>query len=93
MRSVVEPAAAVGGGAVGKVLPTAKTTECACGKEGKHYTETALETVVPGTPDRIYNLLFASGFIKDFMRLDQKLLGENSSPLVLLCVLDSDGRV
>jgi hypothetical protein len=55
-----------------------KVTQCACGKRGEHYSETALETIVPGTPDKIYNLMFASGFIKDFMKGDQKLLGEPS---------------
>ncbi len=52
-----------------------KVTQCLCGKEGTHYSELALETIIPGTPDRIHNLMFASGFIKDFMRVDQKLIG------------------
>ncbi|KAJ6583194.1 hypothetical protein B0H10DRAFT_1834207 [Mycena sp. CBHHK59/15] len=51
-----------------------KATVCACGKEGSHFTEVAMDTVVPGTPERIYNLIFASGFMKDFMVVDQKLL-------------------
>jgi hypothetical protein len=50
-------------------------TQCACGRAGQHLSETALETVLPGTPDRIHNLMFASGFMKDFMKDDQKLLG------------------
>ena len=54
-----------------------KPTQCACGKEGKHYTETALESVLPGTPERIYNFMFASGFMKDFQRNDQKLEGSS----------------
>lgn len=58
----------------GIVAPTRKATMCTCGKEGKHYTETALDTVIPGTPDRIHNLMFASGFMKDFMAGNQKLL-------------------
>ncbi|KAJ7718294.1 hypothetical protein DFH07DRAFT_334465 [Mycena maculata] len=49
-------------------------TQCACGKQGSHFSETAMETIVPGTPDRIYNLMFASGFMKDFMAVNQKLL-------------------
>jgi hypothetical protein len=72
-----------GPGAVGlPALLKNKVTHCACGKKGEHYSETALETIVPGTPDKIYNLMFASGFIKDFMKVDQKLLGE-SLPLLL----------
>lgn len=63
------PAAAGGAPAVKKV------TTCGCGKAGEHYSATAMEAVYPGTPEKIYNLMFASGFIKDFMRDEQKLLG------------------
>ena len=62
----------------GKESPEAKVnkvTYCACSKNGGHLNELALETVLPGTPDKIYNLMFASGFIKDFMKVDQKLAG------------------
>lgn len=52
-----------------------KITHCACSKNANHLSEVALETVLPGTPDKIYNLMFASGFIKDFMKVDQKLSG------------------
>ncbi|KAF5385387.1 hypothetical protein D9615_001078 [Tricholomella constricta] len=56
------------------MLPVKKATMCACGREGKHLAETALETVLPGTPERIHNLIFASGFMKDFMAVNQKLM-------------------
>jgi GRAM domain len=59
------------------VLPEHKVTYCACGKEGKHFTELILDTVLPGTPERIYNLIFASAFLKDFMRVNQKLEGKS----------------
>lgn len=59
-----------------KVPVAKKATICTCGKEGQHYSETALDAVVPGTPEKINNMLFASGFIKDFMSENQKLLGE-----------------
>ena len=52
-----------------------KATTCACSKDGSHYSETMMESIFPGTPDRIHNLMFASGFIKDFLAVDQKLLG------------------
>ncbi|KAJ7589595.1 hypothetical protein C8J56DRAFT_36002 [Mycena floridula] len=51
-----------------------KTTTCNCSKEGKHYSESLMDIIVPGTPDRIHNLMFASGFIKNFMAVDQKLM-------------------
>jgi len=58
----------------GGVKAPPKVTCCACGKDGQHYSETALETVLPGTPEKIHNLMFASGFIKNFMSVDQKLI-------------------
>ena len=77
------------GDAPGAIVPVAvkvpvlkKATICACGKEGKHYPETAMEAVIPGTPEKINNLLFASGFIKEFMSDNQKLLGAFSSSVV-----------
>lgn len=56
------------------LMKAPKITTCACGKDG-HYNETALDCVLPGTPDRIHNLIFASAFIKEFMTVDQKLTG------------------
>ena len=62
---------------IGSVAPlTPKVTICACGRDGKHYSEVAIDAVMPGTPERIYNLMFASGFLKDFMRENQKLEGK-----------------
>jgi hypothetical protein len=57
-------------------LPTQKVTTCACGKEGKHYSELAIDTVIPAAPERIYNLMFASRSLKDFMHEKQKLEGK-----------------
>ncbi|KAJ3730066.1 hypothetical protein DFJ43DRAFT_463781 [Lentinula guzmanii] len=51
-----------------------KVTFCKCGKDGKHFSEMALDTVIPGTPDKIHNLVFTSGFIKDFLVTNQKLI-------------------
>lgn len=53
-----------------------KITQCACSKAGSHYPSVALEAVFSGTPEQIYNLMFQSGFIKEFMAQDQKLFGE-----------------
>ena len=65
-------AAGVNGGVVASLQ---KATLCACGKDGTHYSEMAMDTVMPGTPDRIHDLMFGSGFMKDFMAGNQKLLG------------------
>ncbi|PVF93814.1 hypothetical protein CPB86DRAFT_789686 [Serendipita vermifera] len=56
-----------------------KATQCACSKAGAHYTNIAMDSVVPGTPEQIYNLMFASGFIKDFLSQDQKLIDIQTS--------------
>jgi hypothetical protein len=62
---------------IGEVAPLIhKVTYCVCGREGTHYSELAIDTVLPGTPERIYNLMFASGFLKDFLRENQKLEGK-----------------
>ncbi len=86
----VSPPSVSNGDAPGAIVPAAvvkvpilkKATICACGREGKHYPETAMEAVIPGTPEKINTLLFASGFIKEFMSDNQKLLGA-FFPLVL----------
>ncbi|KAJ7638239.1 hypothetical protein FB45DRAFT_740332 [Roridomyces roridus] len=67
--TIIGAAAVAGGAAVQR-----KATQCACGKQGQHYKESAMDIVLPGTPDRIYNLMFASGFMKDFLAVNQKLL-------------------
>ncbi|OCH89730.1 GRAM-domain-containing protein [Obba rivulosa] len=58
----------------GPALLPNKHTRCACGKAGEHYPELCMECILPGTPEKIYNLMFTSGFMKDFMRDNQKLL-------------------
>lgn len=73
--AVVNGIGVVAGVNGGVVAPLQKATLCACGKDGTHFTETAMDSVMPGTPDRIHNLMFASGFMKDFMVGNQKLLG------------------
>lgn len=64
------------GGQQPKSRAVNKITQCPCGKAGQHYSDTAMDCVVPGTPEKIYNLMFTSGFMKDFMRDSQKLQGE-----------------
>ena len=67
----------VGGAEGGR--PRRKVTQCACSKAGAHYPNVSLEAVVSGTPEQIYNLMFQSGFIKDFLAHDQKLFGGSIS--------------
>ncbi|KAI8981298.1 hypothetical protein BD414DRAFT_492242 [Trametes punicea] len=61
-------------GAAKAVPKKSKVTQCDCGRAGQHYPEVAMEAIFPGTPEKIYNLMFTSGFIKDFMRDSQKLI-------------------
>ncbi len=63
------------------VAPIHKVTHCACERGDEHYSELAINTVLPGTPEQIYNLMFVSGFLEDFLSENQKLEGES---LVLL---------
>lgn len=62
--------------AVGRKRVLKKETTCACSVKGEHFSETALDSVFPSTPEKIYNLMFTSGFSKDFMSGNQKLMGE-----------------
>ncbi|KAF8606537.1 GRAM-domain-containing protein [Ceratobasidium sp. AG-I] len=48
-------------------------TECACGKGGEHYPTLVIDAKFPGTPEKIYELMFNSQFFKDFLSVDQKL--------------------
>ncbi|KIK66327.1 hypothetical protein GYMLUDRAFT_1025648 [Collybiopsis luxurians FD-317 M1] len=63
-----------GGAGNGGAATLNKVTYCKCGKDGKHYSETAMNTVIPGTPEKIHNLMFTSGFFKDFLVSNQKLM-------------------
>ncbi|KZT63949.1 hypothetical protein DAEQUDRAFT_815349 [Daedalea quercina L-15889] len=65
-------ASSLGAVSMGGVKP--KVTVCDCARKGEHYSESAMECVLPGTPEKIYNLIFTSGFIKDFMTQDQNLI-------------------
>ncbi|KAG7100158.1 hypothetical protein E1B28_001938 [Marasmius oreades] len=52
--------------------PTSKETTCVCLQDGHHYLGLAMDVVLPGTPERIHNLMFVSGFTKEFMSRVQK---------------------
>jgi hypothetical protein len=80
-----EPTPGIDGGLAAPMIEAGnarvrKTTQCACSKAGAHYPNTAMDVVVPGTPEQIYNLMFASGFIKDFLAKDQRLMGTSLEP-------------
>lgn len=51
-------------------------TKCPCEKDKAHYNIVALDAVYPAKPEKIYNLLFTSGFMKEFWTGNQKLFGE-----------------
>lgn len=52
-----------------------KSTACACSKSAEHYAEVALDTTFPSTPEKVYNLMFNSGWYRTFMSDSQKLRG------------------
>ncbi|UZJ57136.1 hypothetical protein CBS101457_006456 [Exobasidium rhododendri] len=51
-----------------------RKTQCPCDKDKKHYSTVALDTTYPAVPEKIYNLIFTSGFMKEFWTENQKLL-------------------
>jgi len=68
--------AAISVGSVVALMP--KVTYCVCGRENAYYSELTMDGVIPSTPEQIYNLMFASGFLKGFMHKNQKLEGMSS---------------
>ncbi|KAF8336291.1 uncharacterized protein EI90DRAFT_3045175 [Cantharellus anzutake] len=56
-----------------------KATQCACLRQGQHLSETMMNCVMPGTPEQIQNLIWTSGFMRDFMSNNQKLTDIQSS--------------
>jgi len=48
-------------------------TQCACGRDGKHYSETAMDATFNSTPEKVYNLMFNSDWYKKFLAETEKL--------------------
>ncbi|KAH8915757.1 hypothetical protein BT69DRAFT_850130 [Atractiella rhizophila] len=48
-------------------------TQCKCMKEKTHYKEVAMDATFPSPPEKIYNLMFTSTFMKGFWVDNQKL--------------------
>lgn len=69
------PASVVDGGAPAVSAGHHRSTECACGKAGQHYAELALDTTFPSSPDKVYSLMFNSGWYRTFLSDNQKLRG------------------
>jgi hypothetical protein len=69
------PALSGAGAAAVKRQPHRKTT-CNCGneKDTKHFANVVLDTTYPAVPEKLYNLIFTSGFMKEFWQNNQKLL-------------------
>lgn len=45
----------------------------------KGLKEVCMDSIFPSAPEKIYNLMFTSGFMKDFWNDNQKLLGQSHS--------------
>ncbi|CDS00964.1 hypothetical protein [Sporisorium scitamineum] len=57
----------------GKRVAHRKTT-CPCEEKKEHFSSVVLDTTYPAVPEKIYNLLFTSTFMKEFWTDDQKLM-------------------
>ena len=42
-------------------------TSCNCASSGGHYPHVAMDAVFPGSPEKLYNLIFTSGFMREFL--------------------------
>jgi hypothetical protein len=57
------------------VLPMLPKTECHCVHSSSHYPNVALDSVFPGSIESLYNLLFNSSFISNFLIEGEKSQG------------------
>jgi hypothetical protein len=57
------------------VTLTLPKTECQCQHSGSHYPNVALDAVFPGSIETLYNLLFNSSFISNFLVEGEKSQG------------------
>lgn len=49
-------------------------TTCSCTTGGTgHFANVVMDATFPGSPEKLYNLMFTSGFMKDFLTKDMKL--------------------
>ncbi|EST04893.1 GRAM domain protein [Kalmanozyma brasiliensis GHG001] len=51
-----------------------RKTTCPCEDKKEHFSSVALDTTYPAVPEKIYNLLFTSTFMKEFWTDNQKLM-------------------
>ena len=70
-----DPETSAANGVSGFAVKPHRVTQCACSKQGEHYSETMMDCIMPGAPGQIHSLMWTSGFIKDFMSVNQKLTG------------------
>ncbi|KAK0530775.1 hypothetical protein OC835_003896 [Tilletia horrida] len=51
-----------------------RATTCSCERSKEHYPTVVLDAKYPAVPEKMYNMLFTSGFMKDFWQVNQKLM-------------------
>ena len=77
-------------GQLNKKSPIHPPSTCTCGPSaaiGPHLVTEIMDTTFPGSPEKIYNLIFTSGFMVDFFTTDMKLTGK---PFALASSVDAD---
>lgn len=77
LRKKQRPRAGRKANGIGQVSVPHPPTHCDCSAAGDHYDNVCLDAKYPGTVERIYNLLFISGFIKKFLTDVEKSGGEH----------------
>jgi hypothetical protein len=69
----------LGTGQLNKKSPVHPPSSCTCGPSagiGPHLVTEIMDTTFPGSPEKIYNLIFTSGFMVNFFTTDMKLTGK-----------------
>ena len=75
------PRPSMSGSQLGRKAPTAHaptTCNCAAGGGG-HFPNIVMDLVFPGSPEKLYNLIFTSGFMREFLSNDMGLSGRQAS--------------
>ena len=65
-----------------------QSSVCDCLKSGEHHPNVALDTTFTGTVEKIYNLMFTSGFMRKFLEENEKCTGKyvRERQLTVLCL-------
>lgn len=70
------PRPSMSGSQLGRKVPAHASTTCNCvSGGGGHFSNVVMDSTFPGSPEKLYNLIFTSGFMRNFLCNDMGLSG------------------